>query len=166
MTFKQKAQDWARTLNIRWIAFAAWLLDVLSCLYMVRWWQAKDLGTRMMYLSMKLNQINPADVPAEAKTEFMGMAELLFAALLFALIITNTVFYIGYGFRKKWSIPYVTGYLITAAFIGISFLFEGFPVGGAWELVNLLGVPAYFVLGFVAWTLKRDLSPAGENPAR
>ena len=166
MTIKEKAQIWARTVNLKHVALAAWILDVLSCLYMVRWWETKNLSQRIMSMSMQINNISPEDVAPEFQTEFLGLAAMVFAGLILALVITNTIFYTGYAYKKRWAVTYVTGYLVTAGIVGLTFLFEGFPVGGAWELVNIVGIPLYFVLGFIAWTIKRDLNPVVESPAR
>lgn len=124
---------------------------------MVKWWQAKALGERFLQAALMANGID--DFPAELRTEFLGMVELIFAGMMLALIITNTIFYAGYSYRKRWAIPYVTGYLLTAALFGVLMLMEGFAVGGAWELVNILGTPAYFLLGFLAWARKPEIYP-------
>jgi len=159
---------WARTLNLKHVALVAWILDVLSCLYMMRWWEVKNMNGRMLNMSLQMARIRGQHIPDGMEAEFGHMAQLLLSGMLLALVITNTIFYTGYAYQKRWAIPYVTAYLISAGVVGLTFLLEGFPVGGAWELVNIIGIPTYFVLGFVAWTLKRDakLNPGGGSPAR
>jgi hypothetical protein len=156
---KHRLKHWAQSLpldsTLKRIAVSAWVLDVLSCFYMVKWWQAKNLGERVLQKTLMVNGID--EFPAELRSEVLGMTEMLFAGLILALILTNSIFYAGYGYRKRWAAPYVTAYLVGAAIFGIFMLLEGFPVGGAWELVNILGTPAYFVLGFIAWARKPEL---------
>ncbi len=147
--------------TLRAVAFSAWVLDILSCLYMVKWWQAKRPGEAMLQLAAAANQLET--IPEELRAEMLGLSEMLFAGMLWALIITNTIFYLGYAFRRRWAAPYVTGYILTAAAFGGIMLFEGFPVGGAWELVNVLGLPLYVALGTVAWARKPQIM-AKETP--
>lgn len=163
---KIKALTWANKVTLGRLALIAWSLDVFSCLYMVRWWQAKELTSKLLSTALLVNGLSPNNVPPDFISEFHGLTQLLFGGMLLALVITNAIFYFGFSRRKKWAIPYVTGYLISAGIVGITFFFEGFPVGGAWELVNILGTPLYLVLGFMAWGVKKELSQSIGNRAR
>lgn len=162
---KTKVLNWARSTpldpTVRWLAIAAWLQDVLSCLYLVKWWEHKQLGSSLMLMAFKVNKIDIENVPYDFQTDFLSFTAILFAGFLLALVITNTVFYVAYAKKKRWAIPYVTGYVVTAGILGLSFWFEGFPVGGAWELINIVGAPVYLVMGLVAWARKPELVSSG-----
>jgi len=150
-----RIRSWSLFPTLRAVAFSAWILDIMSCLYMVKWWQAKNPGESILQLAATANQLET--IPDEMRAEMLGMSEMLFAGMLWALIINNSIFYLGYAFGKRWAVPYVTGYVLTAAAFGAIMLFEGFPVGGAWELVNILGLPAYVLLGAIAWARKPEM---------
>ncbi len=152
---------WARALPLSRVCLvvgvAGFVLDVLSCAYMAQWWQAKRLGEQVLTASLLAQGTSVADIGPEAALDFLQMAQLTFEGMLLALVLVNGAFYTAFAFRKGWAVRYVTGYLLTAAVFGITLLFEGFPVGGAWELVNLLGIPLYGLIGLVAWSRKSEL---------
>lgn len=163
---KVTALNWANKLTLPRLSFVAWVLDVFSCLYMVRWWQAKQLTSKLLTTALMVNGLSPQDAPPEFESEFHGLTQLLFGGMLLGLIITNAVFYFGFSRKKKWAVPYVTGYLISAGLLGFTFFFEGFPVGGLWELVNIIGTPLYLALGIMAWGVKKELNRLNENPGQ
>lgn len=165
-TTLENLKDRARAVSFAKIALIAWVLDVLSCLYFIRWFEASGKLHQTVVNAFRIQGIDLVRHDPNFLLEMEGMIGLIISGLLLALIVTNTIFYWGYSKAKRWSINYVTGFIVTAAFLGFTMLFEGFPVGGLWEVANIVGIFGYPVLGFVAWVKKKDLNLADGSPAR
>ena len=157
-----KALAWARSFpldrTVHTLAVLAWIQDVLSCFYLVKWVEAKSMSETIFLMALKINQISPEEASAELQSEIGSMVGILFSGILLGLIVTNTIFYLGYARKKKWAVPYMTASVVTAGLFGITFWFEGFPVGGLWELVNIVGAPVYLIIGFFAYARKAELT--------
>lgn len=154
--WRDRVRSWPLVPTIHKVAAMAWLMDLLSCLYLREWFNHQGLADKALRMALATGTTLGNDHGLMLE-EFQGLAQTAFAGILFALIITNTIFYLGYALRQRFAISYVTGYLISAALFSFLMLFEGFPVGGAWELVNILGIPAYTALGFMAWARRAEL---------
>lgn len=167
-TLKARFLHWARTLSHAKLALMAWILDVCSCLYFPQWWQARNSSDNFMRLSLKANGLSYEEATPEFIAEFTGMIDLTISGMLLALIITNTIFYLGYARQKKWSVGYVRAFVMSAAVLSPLMLLEGFVVGGIWEVINVLVTLSYPVLAVVVYLQKKAAatSPGAGSPGR
>lgn len=137
------------------------LCDVLSVLYFIRYWQALDLSNRVWSLLMLGRGENWYAVDEVLRAEMVALADNSVSFMLFVFLLINTVFYVYLWLRKKWAQQYFVSFMGTAALFAVTVLFEGFPVGGLWEAVNVLTIPCYAVLAFVLWARRAELQGTG-----
>lgn len=162
---KTRLVIWARGLPLQRVLWAsaasAWLLDILSAMYFVRYWQVKNTGERMWTMAMALQGQDWYALDPEYRQQLTALVAMSAGTMLVGLILVNTVFYAYLGFRKRWSWQYVLTYTLTAAAMGLATLFEGVKVGLVWDLFNILSIPAYLFLGFIVWARKSECAEKG-----
>lgn len=162
---KTRLVIWARGLPLQRVLWAsaasAWLLDILSAMYFVRYWQVKNTGERMWTMAMALQGQDWYALDPEYRQQLTALVAMSAGTMLVGLILVNTVFYAYLGFRKRWSWQYVLTYTLTAAAMGLATFFEGVKVGLVWDLFNILSIPAYLFLGFIVWARKSECAEKG-----
>jgi hypothetical protein len=162
---KTRLINWARTLPLQrllWTSAAsAWILDILSSMYFVRYWYVKNTGERMWSMAMALQGQDWYALDPEYRQQLTSVVAMSAGLMLLGLVLVNTVFYLYLGFRKRWSWQYVLTYTLSAAAMGLMTLFEGVRIGAFWDLFNILSIPAYLFLGFVVWARKSECADKG-----
>ena len=95
------------------------------------------------------------------RQELLGITDITLSLIIMVVVMVNSVFYLYLLFAKKWAYQYVISYTVGAAALCILTLFEGFPVGGLWEGINILSFPSYLALSLIIWSRKAELSQTG-----
>lgn len=156
---------WARSLPLQHVLWAsaafAWVLDVLSSFYFVRYWDVKNTGERMWALSMSLQGQDWWALEPEYRQQLTTVLAMSAGTMLLGFLLVNTVFYIYLAFGKRWSWQYVLTYTLTAAGMGLMTLLEGVKIGAFWDVFNILSIPAYLFLSFIVWSRKVECAEKG-----
>lgn len=137
------------------------LCDFLSALYFMRYWQAQDLSNRIWSLLMLSRGEDWAAVDEVLRLEMVALADSSVSFMLLVFLVVNTLLYLYLWLRKKWAHQYFVSFMGTAALLAVTILFEGFPVGGWWEVVNVLTIPTYGALAVALWARKSELTGTG-----
>ncbi len=162
---KTRLLNWARSLPLQrllWVsALSAWVLDLISALYFVRYWEVKNTGAQMWSMAMAMQGLDWYALEPEYRQQLISILTMSAGMMLLGILIVNTVFYFYLAHHKRWSWQYVVTYCIGAAGMGLITMFEGVRVGIFWDIFNALSIPAYVFLGFVVWARKPDCADKG-----
>lgn len=162
---KQKLLNFARNFPLPKLLLSVislgFLCDFLSALYFMRYWQAQDLSNRIWSLLMLSRGEDWFAVDEVLRLEMVALADSSMSFMLMVFLIVNTLLYIYLWLQKKWAHQYFVSFMGTASLLAVTILFEGFPVGGWWEAVNILTIPVYGALAFVLWARKAEITGTG-----
>ena len=115
---KTRLINWARALRLQhllWMSAAsAWILDILSSIYFVRYWEVKNTGEHMWSMAMALQGQDWYALDPEYRQQLTTVVAMSAGMMLLGLVLMNTVFYLYLGFRKRWSWQYVLCLLYTS----------------------------------------------------
>lgn len=162
---KTRLLNWARALPLQRLLWAcaavALLLDLLSAMYFVRYWEVKNTGAKMWELSMALQGQDWYALEPQYRQQLVSVLTMSAGMMLLTFLVVNSVFYVYLAFGKRWSWQYVITYALTAAAMAIMTLFEGMQVGMFWDVFNVLSIPFYLALGFLVWSRKSECAEKG-----
>ncbi len=115
---------------------------------------------------MQIKNITTDNVDPIFMRELEGTIFHTFIFMLFVILLVNFVFYFFFLKRKNFATKYLYGYFWAGLMLTSLMVFEGFPVGGFLELVNLSSilVYGYLLMGFSHF--KTDLNLSVKTPAQ
>lgn len=164
---KQKFLSWTSSLESQKLALAlslsAFALDVLNAAYFVKYFQVQNLSERAWSLALRMRGEDWWGLDENLRQELVGMANQSLGMVIVAILLVNSFFYVYLSKRKLWAWQYVQSYAWGAVGLTLITLLEGFPVGGAWEIINLSAIPCYTLLAMMCWARKRDFNKTGFN---
>lgn len=148
-----------RTLLIS--AMAALVLDVLSSMYFLEYWQAQGLSSRFVSLSLMVQGGSHGELDPHFISEIEGIVENTVRFILMMFLIINTVFYSYLPFQKKWSWQYVFTYTSTASLLCFVTAVEQPKVSTFFTVYNILAIFLYALLALVLWSRKLEVKEKG-----
>ncbi|MBY0515803.1 MAG: hypothetical protein K2P81_02765 [Bacteriovoracaceae bacterium] len=162
---KDKALGYLRSRNLnvllRVTSFSALILDLLNSVYFFKYWEKQALSQRLWSMALMLRGESWGHLDPAFQLELLGITDITLSLIIMAVVMVNSVFYLYLLFAKKWAYQYVISYTFSAAALCILTLFEGFPVGGLWEAINIFSIPSYLGLSLIIWSRKTELSQSG-----
>jgi hypothetical protein len=162
---KEKFLTWARSFEAKKLAqklsLAAFVLDILNAIYFVQYFKVQNLAERAWIMSLRLRGENWSDLDELLRLELIGVANQTAGMMILTILIVNIFFYLYLSHHKHWAWQYVQSYAWGAVGLTLLTLMEGFPVGGAWEIINLSAIPCYSFLALMCWARKKDFNKYG-----
>jgi len=130
--------------------------DLLSTMYMDLYWSEKGFSDIALSLALQKNKMHLSDLSPETYQEMIQFIHNAFRLFLVVFILNNLFFYYFFFRKKLWAFKFVHFYVLTAAIINISFIFDDFTLPWYWSIYNLLTIPVYGVLWLVLKVRKND----------
>lgn len=162
---KQKFLTWASSIESQKLALSLSLsaaaLDIINAAYFVKYFSVQNLSERAWSLALRMRGENWWGLDENLRQEFIGMANQSLGMMILAILMVNSFFYFYFSKRKLWAWQYVQSYAWGAVGLTLLTLLEGFPVGGAWEIINLSAIPCYTLLALMCWARKSDFNRSG-----
>lgn len=142
------------------------LSDLMSSIYLTKYFSLPSVQNRFLNYITLYGQSTGTQFPDEFLKELLQVIERALGFMLFALILTNLVFYLFFYRGKAWAYRYVLGYCGAGVAISILSLTEGFPVGGVWEILNFASLIIYAVVGISLKIRKKEFNPKSGTQAQ
>ncbi len=162
---KQKFLNWARSFESRRLAIAlslsAGALDLLNAAYFVKYFSVQNLAEQAWSLALRMRGEDWWGLDENLRQELIGMANQSLGMVIVAILLVNSFFYLYLSRQKLWAWQYVQSYAWGAVGLTLLTLLEGFPVGGAWEIINLSSIPCYTLLALFCLARKSDFNKSG-----
>jgi hypothetical protein len=142
------------------------ITDLFNTVYLYQYFIVKRIAEKTLMASMQIKNITTDNVDPIFMRELEGTIFHTFIFMLFVILLVNFVFYFFFLKRKNFATKYLYGYFWAGLMLTSLMVFEGFPVGGFLELVNLSSilVYGYLLMGFSHF--KTDLNLSVKTPAQ
>jgi hypothetical protein len=128
------------------------ILDLVNTVYLRLYW--------LVHQMILKNGYTLENFSSDTILEMKGFIDHTFYFFLFLMLVNNLFFYTFYLRKKLWAQGYVLFYTLTAAILGLSFIFEGVNLGWWWLLYNCATIPVYVYLYFGVKVLKYQTTDA------
>jgi hypothetical protein len=140
---------------------SAFILDILSSLYFIRYWRVQMISEKMIAISLAYQGYHFSDFDRQFQVELMGIVEQTAAFVLLAFLIVNSFFYLYLYFQKRWAWQYALTYTATASLFCLVTAFEAPAVGVLLSSYNILAIFLYALLALGIWSRKDEIKGHG-----
>ena len=120
----------------------------------------------MVILVIERMKLQATDFDHATMSEIGSLVDMSFDFFLFLILMNNLFFYLFYLRKKIWAQGYVLFYTFTGMIFSAFMIFDGYGMGPAWMIFNLLAVPLYAYLYFGVKFLKNETTLVPEKKGR